>query len=449
MVLLTILLAGATAVGCNGTATDSEEAFPSIPPAATSNSNTTEADSTADATPPQPVPSADARQPSPQESADLTLKLKTGDRFPLMKTVRQHITQFLPGGQASGWSELELLMAITVAEQVEDRRRFEVRYQRIRYAHEIGGERVEYDSTHPPEVIPPAAQVYHGMVDNGFSFWLGPDHRVLSVEGFDEFLRRCVAHVPERERHAVLTAFERITSEETIANFVDDSVGLLPAPEDAGRPLTIGAQWSPPGRQIVRPVPMYIRTNCRLVDISPRFAQVVISGTISPGTTYGPSTQPAAGLQLFIQGGELTGKCTIDLQTGLPIHSQIDRLLEMWVQLDDGTRIRQQKTTSTIIRSFPAQSGSTPMTVRSGHTPSTSNNTPQAFPPVANRQSPAEPPTGHDSHPARRDAPSHQPGQIAGSHTPEAAVTPGARDSANAPRPIDRPPRLVPPQTLQ
>src|SRR5690606_16904531 len=114
-------------------------------------------------------------------------------------------------------SSLEMLMAITVEDVRPDGRKlFNVRYQRVRYVQEIDGERVEFDSTARPTAIPPEVAPYRRLVDNGFSFWLGPDNRIDDLVGFDEFLKRCVQDVPPARRGEVLAQFARTSSEEGI-----------------------------------------------------------------------------------------------------------------------------------------------------------------------------------------------------------------------------------------
>ncbi|OYW24339.1 MAG: hypothetical protein B7Z55_02470, partial [Planctomycetales bacterium 12-60-4] len=115
------------------------------------------------------------------EPSDLALQLPVGTRFPLVKTVDQRLTQQLGSGPVVGQTRLELRMSLLVEEQRQDARRLSVRYHRVRYAQDLGGEQVSYDSDNPPILIPPAALVYSGLKDNTFSFWLGADNRVKEL----------------------------------------------------------------------------------------------------------------------------------------------------------------------------------------------------------------------------------------------------------------------------
>ncbi len=85
-------------------------------------------------------------------SAYLGLNLKPGDQFPLRKVVQQELTQnTVNGTPQQNYSRLELLMAIHVREKLDDRIKLSVRYDRVKYQHQIADEHVEFDSTQPAQ----------------------------------------------------------------------------------------------------------------------------------------------------------------------------------------------------------------------------------------------------------------------------------------------------------
>ena len=287
----------------------------------------------------------------------LQLRLKPGDRFPLEKTVTQTLTQNSPGGPATSRSKLELLLAITVEEIRDDRKRLAVLYQHVRYRHDVAGQVVEYDSNSPPVPVPLQVQAYHGLVNNGFSFWIGPDYKVIELVGFNDFLERCVRGVLPADRQAVLASLSVLSGDEGIANFVDDSIGLLPAGIGGNRRdavLEIGSSWSHQ-RQLTQPIPMYVSSDCTLTELNDDIAEIGIAGTITPLTAYVPSEEQNRDVRVTLRGGRSVGRCTIDRSSGLPLNSQIERRLDMVVQLADGSQFEQQKHIVTTIRAFPQQ----------------------------------------------------------------------------------------------
>ena len=171
---------------------------------------------------------ADSKRDSSQSEGELELKLKVGDRFPLSKRVEQRLTQADGQGVSVYRSLTEMLLSLSVEEIRDGKKLLSVRYHRVRYGHDIAGKKVEYASDSPPQTIPPEALAYAGLHENGFSFWIGPDNRVVELVGFAEFLQRCVRNVPPQHRPAVLAQLEGTHNENDLANFITQrcSTGL-------------------------------------------------------------------------------------------------------------------------------------------------------------------------------------------------------------------------------
>ncbi len=297
------------------------------------------------------------------KTENLELRLQVGSRFPLIKTVEQRMTQ--RSGTGGPATESSSLLTMTLAIQVEaindGIKQLGVRYQRVRYEHDIAGEKVRYDSAIPEKSIPEAAQVYHGLVDNGFSFLLGADNRIVKVLDFDAFLKRCARHAPPNQQKELLTQLVASQEDEGIANFIDDSIGLLPYnidSRDAGGSVKVGDTWRK-NRQIVRPIPMTIDTQYKLDSLNPRYANIELFGQIVPTKIehVGNSPQQQAGFteRMSLRNGHCFGTCTIDRESGLPIQSRVVRQMDMTLDLPNGARFDQQKVITTTIQAFPQQ----------------------------------------------------------------------------------------------
>lgn len=282
----------------------------------------------------------------------LGLHLNVGDRFPLLKTVEQRLYQSSPSGLITNSSTLELLLAITVEEVEAERMRFAVRYHNVRYTHNVAGESIAYDSRSPQLPIPPAARVYHGLVDNEFSFWIGPDNRITELVGFREFLTRCLAGVPEQEQQAMLAKLSNLQGAQGIANFVDDSIGLLPYDSDTPHHsfVRVGDTWSR-SSHLTQPVPMKSTTNFTLKSLDDKIAQIDVLGTVE--AAHGGGTP--SDFRWTLRKGHCFGSCTIDRATGLPIRSRVERYLDMNVQVTGSESFEQRKEIVTTIRAFPEQ----------------------------------------------------------------------------------------------
>ncbi len=306
-------------------------------------------------------PTADASVPGSTEiqGGDLSFSLKVGDRFPLLKTIEQTLVQESSVGPVTSRSNLTLMFAITVDDEDVGRRKLGVRYQRVKYRQEILGEVVEYDSQTNPEYVPDRLQVYHGLAGNSFSFWIGADNRIIEVIAFDDFLKRCVRHAPPHRRQELLTRIVATQEDEGFANFVDESIGLLPYdPQATGREtaVQINQQWEKT-RTIMRPLPMEMRTGYTLSSLTRDRAGIMILGTIEPiqASKLGPIRQASAGQSISLKKGSITGSCMTDRASGLPLPSRVERQMDMTVEVPGQRPFEQRKTIVTTIESFPTE----------------------------------------------------------------------------------------------
>jgi hypothetical protein len=289
----------------------------------------------------------------PMERAPLQLQLVKGDRFPLRKVVEQELAQSFPGiaGRAPETSRtrLEMLLAITVEDIQNGVTRMGVRYDRIRYSRDVRGEQLEFDSAHPPVAVPLELAVYQGMIGRGFSFWIGADNRIARVEGFAEFIKSALASVPPESRDEVLLGAESGTGEDGVADFVDDTIGLLPY--DA--PKAVGDTWRRE-RHVARPVPMHIDTLCTLRDLTTETAVVDVRGEVTPALTTGIQTVAHQSMSMVVERGSTTGECVLFRDTGLPKESRIVQDVEMSVNVLGKAPVKQRKKVVTTIESYPA-----------------------------------------------------------------------------------------------
>jgi hypothetical protein len=282
-------------------------------------------------------------------SEKLDLRVKVGDRFPLLKTVDQRVSQGTPS-QVVGTSRLELQLVLQVDEIQADRTRFSVQYHRVQFQQNLGGKSISYNSAENAAAIPQEAVAYAGLPGNGFGFWLGPDRRVAEVLGFEEFVQRCVAHVPAERKAHVIGQLAVLPHDEGVANFIDNSIGLLPA--RGAQEVTVGSTWVLPPKRTDGPIPLTLETRCLVKDLGPREVVIDVVGAYAPSSAqYGPQ-----GIKVSVRGGRQAGDCRVDRATGLPTSSRLTSVLDMLVQTADGREMQQVKETITSIQSFPDQS---------------------------------------------------------------------------------------------
>ena len=285
------------------------------------------------------------------DRAALKLALNPGDRFPLRKVVEQELKQSSLDGQPQvSRSRLEMMLAITVDDVRDGRTLMRVKYDRVRYSHDVAGEPLEYDSTAPPAQIPVPVLAYHGMVGDGFAFWIGSDNQIAEIVGFREFVERCLSHVSPDGRQQAMRDIEASAGEKGIADFVDNTIGLLPYDQQK----VVGDSWERT-RRIARPIPMQIDTTYTLAAFNDDTAEVTVGGAITPSTTLGGDAHDDSSVRITVTGGRSSGRCVLYRDSGLPKESRVERIVDMTVQMAGGIQFDQQKRTTTTVESFPSQ----------------------------------------------------------------------------------------------
>jgi hypothetical protein len=286
--------------------------------------------------------------------SQLALQLRTGDRFPLRKVIEKEVVQDTPGGPPQVHRlRIELTLGMTVEEVRDGQTRFRVRYDRVRYTHSMPDEIVEYDSASPPAELPLSIRAWHAMVGDGFTFQVGRDNQIAGVEGFQEFVQRCLAVIPPDRREEVLLSIESSSGENGVSDFVDNAIGLLPY----GEVKSPGDTWQRT-RHIGRPVPMVLDNTYTLKELDEHRAVVQIAGQITPSTTL-MQTERAdiPKVRMTVRNGSSWGTCTLFRDTGLPQQSRVEHEILMTVQMSGGRTFDQRVRGATIIEAFPAQVG--------------------------------------------------------------------------------------------
>jgi Family of unknown function (DUF6263) len=286
----------------------------------------------------------------------LQLRLRPGDRFPLIKTVEQVLVQRSATAPLTARTRLELTLVLQVEEVQPDFVQMNVRYSRVSYSHDLAGQRVEFDSSQHQGVVPQDAIPYAGMVNSGFSFQIGRDNRIQKLIGYEEFLQRCVQQIPVGRRQTLLAEIGQRFGDDGVANFIDDTIGLLPYNTDVDSKnatnVLVGDVWTRE-RRLMQPVPVHMTSTYRLVELNQRTAEIDITGSIAAGA----SLQSASTGAVRIHGGHAVGRCTVDRDTGLPLELNITQFVTLSARTDSGVEVTQEKQVVTNIRTFPEMRG--------------------------------------------------------------------------------------------
>ncbi|MCA9052351.1 MAG: hypothetical protein KDA75_00875 [Planctomycetaceae bacterium] len=297
--------------------------------------------------------STDAAKPS-EPSSQLALHLRAGDRFPLRKVIEKEVVQEAPGSAPQVHRlRIELTLGMTVDEVRDGKTRFRVKYDRVKYVHHLPDEVIEYDSAAPPANLPLSIRAWHTMVGDGFAFWVGRDNQIADVEGFEDFLKRCLSSIPPDRRDEVLMSIESSSGENGVADFVDNAIGLLPY----GEIKSAGQSWERT-RHIGRPVPMVLDNTYTLKELNDQRAVVQINGKITPSTTLMDTPrEDMKKVRMTVRSGDTWGECTLFRDTGLPERSRVEHQILMTVHMTGGREFEQRVRGATTIEAFPTQIG--------------------------------------------------------------------------------------------
>ena len=306
----------------------------------------------------------------PTRSQDLDKKVKSGDRFPLSKTIEHRLTQTDNEGTRVSTSRAEIDLTLLVDRVLSDgRRQMSVTFDRVQFEQQSGGKRVHYSSDRAKEAVPPEAFLYSGLAGNGFTFWLDPSNRVTDVVGFDDFLQRCLRNVPANFKVNVQRQLEASKVDEGVANFIDDSIGMLPYrfdPRNSHVAIPQGTEWDLTPRCCESPIPIVTNAQCVLSELTANFADIRLTGQISGPEEPIAVRHTEGEFTVFVKGGRCKGSCRIDRRTGLPTLSQIQRDVDLLIEFPDGQRIEQNKVTFSTLtaQSTLLQQSDTPLDSR-------------------------------------------------------------------------------------
>jgi hypothetical protein len=292
---------------------------------------------------------AASRESSRNDTPAKESGLKIGDRFPFTKSVEQRVTQVDSEGTHTSSSRTDVSLLLVVDSVTPDGRKLiSVQFPSVRYEQDIFGTRVEYSSDQTNQAVPPEALLYAGLANNGFSFWIGPNNKVMDVVGYPDFLRRCLRGVPEQHRSTIQQQLESVKSGDSVAKFIDESIGLLTLSSDPRRPgsaIKKGEFWELEPQQASLPIPVVTNTRCILKELSSDTAEILMTGRVNSSRTPVTIGNGDDELSIAVKGGLCTGSCYINPRTGLPTQSQIQRSLELVIETSDGQKIQQTKET--------------------------------------------------------------------------------------------------------
>jgi hypothetical protein len=115
---------------------------------------------------------------------------------------------------------------------------------------DIGGTKVEYDSTASAPAGNPLADFFQKLVGSEFTITIDKDNKVKKVDGRDAFLQKLIGANPQMEG-----LLKQILSEDALKEMAEPTFGVIPAGE-----VTKGKHWERTSKLDMGPIGSYQNT---------------------------------------------------------------------------------------------------------------------------------------------------------------------------------------------
>lgn len=285
----------------------------------------------------EPFPVAEARSiPRP---------LQPGDRFPLRKIVVEELIQPTfsgPTTQIAARHEQDLTISVT--DRIGERTKLAVAIDRVQFSQRVGEETVTYDSLSPRELVAEEITPFDLFANDGFSFWVDAENRIVAVDSFQEFLARHEQSNLSSEIQTVSFETDMAPQTQQLAAAIWRMTGMQPLPPA----VQAGDQWQR-SEELRRPVPLVLHNRYTVTSADAKSIVLEIQGEISPSAVP-IVTDDESEVVVSVTGGQTVGRCTLAVNSGIPEQVQIEHTIDMQVRLAETVSFSQIKKITTTIQ---------------------------------------------------------------------------------------------------
>jgi len=258
-----------------------------------------------------PSPSPTATQ-TPQ-SIQMRLNLNQGEMYQIRVVNEQEITQLVEGKAEVIHQTLGLGYTYQITEvQSNGDCWIAVLYNWVLYEQQTSLGEISYDSSDPPDLVPPEALGYKALLGNGFSIQITPRGKILEVLGLEEMQSNMIDDMGITDE-ATRKEMEQVLQDLYSIEAMKDQLKGLPF-EYPEHPIQVGEPWSDSSETTVI-VPLHIENTYTLRDVQDGIATIIASSIITPDLDAEPTDFGDFTVRYEISGSqELT--ITMDLEKG-------------------------------------------------------------------------------------------------------------------------------------
>ena len=225
-------------------------------------------------------------------------------------------------------------------------RQFQLGFLRCRQITEFpDGSREVFDSLNSSQAPTRGIVGCHGLMGNGFRFWLSERGELLAVDDFPSFLDRCSEAVLEGHARRIFRRdLEETWGSENPAHLLHDWVGLIPV-----RVQDVGQRWveSRPISPVER---LQSSTEYSLVRQQERQQALEWAGR----QTFRGTPQVKEGIEVRSLGADWHGSARIEIGSQLCVDLLETQQSRMAVRTATGREFTQSRTTTLRIERLPA-----------------------------------------------------------------------------------------------
>lgn len=268
-----------------------------------------------------------------EKTADLKWKFEKGKTFYQDLTTETTQDMKVMGMQVTQKQKQTFFFSWTPVEEKDKNWTIKQKIEGVKMEIQLGGNTISYDSTNPPAANNPLAEFFKALVGSEFTLTVGPDMKVVKVEGRKEFLDKLVAANPQMK-----PLLNEVLSEDAMKQMADPAFSAVPNKE-----VKVGEAWKVPIKLNLGPIGSYDGTyDYKFVgkdDKNKDLDKIAVTAQIK----YSPpgANAPQGGLPFRIKSGNLeskkaAGTVVFDEKIGRVVSSDMELNLEGKLDVEIG-----------------------------------------------------------------------------------------------------------------
>ncbi len=256
---------------------------------------------------------------------DLELHLKEGKSYNINTIANQKISQTIGRQKENITQKIGLGYTFNVKKIEADGTAFiDVTFNSILLNQDGTTGKIQYDSSNPPNDIPPAAATYAALLGQSFSIIISPEGSIKNIQGMEKITKSIMKKLdlPESREESLNDKFGDKALKENMENLL----GIYP-----DRPVRIGNSWTK-RTTIAKGLPMILESKYTLKERSNGIALLEVRSEAKPSSA--PIKKESVKFTYDISGTE-KGYVKLEEATGWIVDGKISQQFSGQVKVED------------------------------------------------------------------------------------------------------------------